>query len=63
MAAKKKKKAKKKFVGKKKNPTDQEQYRELLVAMLEGAINAVRLYDTRVNGQLQFEIDEEVDDE
>lgn len=61
MAAKKKK-VKKKFTGKKRNPTDQEQYRELLLAMLAGAVNAVRLYDTRVNGQLQFEIDEEVDD-
>ena len=62
MAAKKKKKVKKVFIGKSRNPSDQRMYRDLIDAMLGAVVNVVRLYDTRVRGQLRFEIDEEVDE-
>lgn len=62
MASKKKKKVKKKHVGKRRNPTEPEMYAEFMKALLDGVIHAVRLYDTRVNGQLQLEMDEEVND-
>ena len=57
MASKKKVKKKKTFKG--KGSSDAALYASFLQALLGGAVHAVRLYEKRVNGQLEFDMDEE----
>lgn len=65
MAAKKKKKVKKKVnLGGRRPRSEAEQYLLFLKALTEGVVHAARLYESRnASGQLEFDVDEEVDDE
>ena len=63
MAAKKKKKKKKAFKAGRRTRTEAQLYADFLGALLSGVVHAVQLYEKRVNGVLEFEMDEEEDDE
>lgn len=64
MAAKKKKKVKKKAVSKSKRYSEPDMYREFLTDLLAGINHAVQLYDERnARGQLEMSYEEEEDDE
>ncbi len=63
MAAKKKKKVKKKVQLGRRPRSNAEAYGLFMNALLSGVIHAVRLYESSVNGGAEFEVDEEMDDE
>jgi hypothetical protein len=63
MAAKKKKKVKKKVQLGRRPRSSPEAYGLFMNALLSGVIHAVRLYESSVNGTAEFEVDEEMDDE
>jgi hypothetical protein len=63
MAAKKKKKVKKKVGFGRRPKSSAEAYALFMDALLSGVIHAVRLYESKVNAGVEFEVDEEIDDE